>query len=119
MNSSATARRPSSSRAASNAQRPTEAHEKASEPEAKTRPFHVLERYPLKAVIWENETQNGPMFSIQLIRIFKQDEYWRETSSLNASDLLPAAKLLEEADARIVSEERSRRQQARNADRQS
>jgi hypothetical protein len=55
------------------------------------------------------------MFSVQLIRVFKQDEYWRETNSLNASDLLPAAKMLEEADTIIHREEQSRREQSRQS----
>src|SRR4051794_2607498 len=68
-------------------------------------PFAELKRFPLKVVIWENETVNGPMFSSQLVRVYRDDgNQWHETHSLNADDLLGAAKLLNEADTLIQGE---------------
>jgi len=76
------------------------------------RPFAELKRFPLKAVIWENQTANGPMFSVQLARVYRDEENnWHETHSLNADDLLAAAKLLSESDSVIQQELSERRQQ--------
>jgi hypothetical protein len=77
------------------------------------RPFEVIRRGLLKAVIWENQTVNGSMFSTQLIRVYKDGEDWKETHSFNREDLLHAAKLLDSADTIIhrVEEERRRQQQ--------
>ena len=55
------------------------------------RPFAELKRFPLKTVIWENQTVNGAMFSVQLVRVYKdEDNNWQETHSFNADDLLAA-----------------------------
>ena len=84
-------------------------------------PFAELKRFPLKVVIWENETANGPMFSVQLVRIYRDDgNQWQETHSLNADDLLGAGKLLNEADTLIQEElsERRRTHQQQSADSQ-
>jgi len=76
------------------------------------RPFHVIRgRGGLKVVIWENNTQNGPMFSIQLLRVYKDGENWHETGSVNRDDLLTASKLLDQADTVIQREEEKRREQ--------
>ena len=76
------------------------------------RPFSEVKRFPLKAVIWENQTANGPMFSIQLVRVYRDDkENWQETHSLNADDLLAAGKLLNHADTLIQDELTERRRQ--------
>jgi hypothetical protein len=76
------------------------------------RPFSELKRFPLKAVIWENQTANGPMFSVQLARVYRDEQdQWHESHSLNADDLLGAAKLLNEADTLIQDELSERRRQ--------
>jgi hypothetical protein len=80
-------------------------------------PFAELKRFPLKAVIWENQTTNGFMFSVQLVRVYRDDkEQWQETHSLNADDLLAAGKLLNDADTLIQDEISERRRQQQSAD---
>ena len=80
------------------------------------RPFHVIRRGLLKAVIWKNQPANGSMFSTQLIRVYKDGDDWKETHSLNREDLLHAAKMLDAADTLIHrEEENAREQQDRNA----
>src|SRR5688572_19603053 len=74
------------------------------------RPFKVIRSGLLKAVIWQNQTANGPMFSTQLVRAYRDGEAWKESNSLNRDDLLHAAKLLDEADDVIHREGESRRQ---------
>lgn len=76
------------------------------------RPFQVIRRGLLKAVVWENPTANGAMFSTQLVRVYKDGDDWKETHSLNREDLLHAAKLLDAADTIIHREEEKRREQA-------
>jgi hypothetical protein len=75
------------------------------------RPFHVIRRGLLKAVIWENPTANGSMFCTQLVRVYRDGEDWKETHSLNREDLLHGAKLLDAADTIIRREDETRRQQ--------
>src|SRR5580700_124027 len=75
------------------------------------RPFQVIRRGLLKAVIWENQTANGSMFCTQLIRVYKDGDDWKETHSLNREDLLHGAKLLDSADSIIHREEEDRRRQ--------
>lgn len=51
-----------------------------------------------KAVVWENETRNGSMFNVQLVKVYRDDEgEWHETHSLGRDDLLSAAKVLDQA----------------------
>jgi hypothetical protein len=75
------------------------------------RPFQVIRRGSLKVVIWENQTTNGPMFSTQLIRVYKDGDDWKETHSLNRDDLLHASKMLDQVDTIVYREEEKRRQQ--------
>lgn len=76
------------------------------------RPFTVIRRGLLKAVIWQNQTTNGPMFSTQLVRSYRDGEEWKDSHSLNRDDLLHAAKLLNDADTVVHREEERRRQQS-------
>jgi hypothetical protein len=94
--------------------------EKSSGNSQARRPFAELKRFPLKVVVWENPTANGSMFSIQSpVRMYQDGNGWKETHSLNADDLLGAAKLLEQADTLIQEEmaERRRLQQQASNDR--
>ena len=79
------------------------------------RPFQVIRRGLLKAVIWENQTANGAMFSTQLVRVYKDGDDWKETHSFNREDLLHAAKLLDAADTSIHREEEERRRQQQDS----
>lgn len=80
------------------------------------RPFETLRRGLIKAVIWENETRTGTMFSVQLVRSYRdENEDWQETHSFAASDLLDAAKLLDQADTLIQQEEQRRRGEQRQS----
>ena len=76
------------------------------------RPFAVIRRGLLKAVIWQNQTTNGPMFSTQLVRSYRDGEEWKDSHSLNRDDLLHAAKLLNDADTLVHREEETRRNES-------
>jgi hypothetical protein len=81
-------------------------------------PFAELKRFPLKAVVWENQTANGSMFSVQLVRVYKGDsDQWQETHSMNADDLLAAGKILNDADTLIQDQLTERRRQQSDSNR--
>lgn len=64
----------------------------------------------VKAVVWKNDTRNGPMYNTSLVRIYKNgDDEWQETHSLGRDDLLAAAKALDQAHTFILNEERASR----------
>jgi hypothetical protein len=78
------------------------------------RPFKELRCGGLKAVVWENETRAGAMFSTQLVRVYKDDnDDWKETHSLGFDDLLSAGKLLDMAHTTVLREMQSRSERQR------
>jgi hypothetical protein len=65
-------------------------------------PAHKLRRGVLSVTIWRNTSDKGTWYSVIPSRGYKQsDDAWKETDSLNQDDLLPMAKLLDEADTWI------------------
>ena len=67
---------------------------------AAKRPVWSQKRFPLEAAVFEFPNASGtPSYSVKLTRSFKRDEEseWETTDYLGASDLLPAARLLEAA----------------------
>ena len=60
-------------------------------------PAHKIRIGSLQATIWRNLAERGKWYSVKLTRGFKTDEGWRETDNLGFEDLLPAAKLLDQA----------------------
>jgi hypothetical protein len=63
----------------------------------------------LQAVVWRNISTEGRVYySVTPQRSFKDgDDTWRETDSLNESDLLPMAELLRDAYAWIKAQKRA------------
>ncbi len=41
--------------------------------------------------IWRNETANGDMFNIQVYRVYKKDDEWKETTDMDPGTALAAA----------------------------
>ena len=60
-------------------------------------PAHKIRIGSLQATIWRNLAERGNWYSVKLTRGFKTEEGWRETDNLGFEDLLPAAKLLDQA----------------------
>lgn len=61
-------------------------------------PVKEIRQGRIKAVIWENETQNGTRYSTTIRRLYKgDDDRWHESESLGREDLLLAARVLEKA----------------------
>lgn len=66
------------------------------------RPVHEITYYPVRISIWENESEDHRTFySTTVSRLYKQKGKWQSSHSLNAEDLLVAAKALDAADTWI------------------
>lgn len=61
------------------------------------RPVQEIRMGRVKAAIWENETQNGPRFSVTVQRIYKDGEEWKTSDSFGRDDLPLLAKVLDRA----------------------
>jgi hypothetical protein len=64
-------------------------------------PVHTIRKHSLKVSIWKNETRGGPMYNAVLLRTYKDEEEFKDTSSLGFSDLANAAKILLDAESWI------------------
>jgi hypothetical protein len=67
-----------------------------------TSPAHKIRIGALQATIWRNLGESGNWYSVKLTRGYKVDDGWRETDNLGSDDLLPAAKLLDQAHTWIL-----------------
>lgn len=66
------------------------------------RPAHEITHFPVRVSIWENESdEHRTFYSTTISRLYKQKGKWQSTHSLNAEDLLVAAKALDAADSWI------------------
>ena len=45
----------------------------------------------LTVTIWKNDGENGPFYSVNATRSYKQGEEWKETTSFHQQDLLTLA----------------------------
>lgn len=64
----------------------------------KSKPELTIRLGDLRCVIWRNSSENGPRFSAQLKRTYKdKDGKYHDTDSLSGAELLVAAKALEHA----------------------
>jgi hypothetical protein len=82
-----------------------------------SQPAHKLRRGVLQVTIWRNHGENSTWYSVVPSRGYKSgDDAWKETDSLNADDLLPMAKLLEQADAWIIQHQQADAKARKKAD---
>ncbi|HEY7328645.1 MAG TPA: hypothetical protein VH592_13455 [Gemmataceae bacterium] len=68
----------------------------------KTKPVHKIRNRNLTVTIWSNASANGPFFTLSARRSYKQSEQWKESDSFDEDDLLPLAKLLDQAHTWMV-----------------
>ncbi len=71
---------------------------------AKNRPVHEIRYGGIKAVVWCNQTANGPMYNVTVARLFKDGDTWKESSGFGTDDLLILAKALNDAHTWIHSQ---------------
>ena len=66
------------------------------------RPVHTLRHRSIKAAVWRNDTEKGPMFNVTIVRSFRDDSgQWRDSHSIGYDDLMNVAALMYEAHAHI------------------
>ena len=72
-------------------------------------PAHKLRRGVLQVTIWRNKGDDDrTWYSAVPSRSYKKgDDAWAESDSLNQDDLLPMAKLLDEADTWIANQQKA------------
>ena len=68
------------------------------------RPVQRFRHRNLEAAIWRNQTAKGSMYSVTVVRSYKEGEAWRESQSLGYDDLMNVAKLLHDAHSWISAE---------------
>lgn len=52
------------------------------------RPIKEVRAGSVRLAIWENQTDNGPRYSVTPTRLYKDaDGQWKDSTSLNPSDL--------------------------------
>ncbi len=65
-------------------------------------PVQTIRKHSLKASIWRNETRNGPLYNVTLVRTYRDGEEFKDTGSLGFDDLANAAKLLLDAESWVT-----------------
>ena len=61
---------------------------------AKNKP-HEIKLGRIKATIWANDTANGTRHNVQVTRLYKDGDDWKESDSFGRDDLLLVAKVLD------------------------
>jgi hypothetical protein len=76
-------------------------------------PVFTIRHRALKAAVWKNETENGPMFNTTLSRSYKDGETWKESGSFGYDDVLIVAELLRTCHGFICREMTKQSEEAR------
>lgn len=64
-------------------------------------PVHTVRHRNIKATIWRNQTENGPMYNVTVARSYKDGEEWHDSHSFGYDDLMNLAKVLYDAHSYI------------------
>jgi hypothetical protein len=59
----------------------------------KNHPANVIRLGRIKGTIWANKTEKGTFYSVQIIRIYRDEDQWKEGTSFNRDDLPLVAKV--------------------------
>jgi hypothetical protein len=65
-------------------------------------PVHTIRHRALKASIWRNDTDKGPMYKTTVVRSYKEGNEWRDTHSFVFDELPAVAKLFFDAHSWIA-----------------
>lgn len=61
-------------------------------------PFKTLRDGTIKATIWQNQTEKGAFYSVDIVRGYKdQNDEWKDTHSFSGAELLRVANLSTQA----------------------
>lgn len=58
-------------------------------------PVHEVRMGTIKATIWENETSVGIRYNVNVSRIYKEGEQWKQTEGFGRDDLPLLAKVVD------------------------
>ena len=78
----------------------------------KAKPAQKFRNRNLTVTIWSNASANGPFYTLTARRSYKQGEAWKESDSFGEDDLLPLAKLLDQAHTWMVEATHDKRKAA-------
>jgi hypothetical protein len=83
------------------------------------RPVHTIRHRSIKATIWRNQTEKGPMFNVTIIRSYRDKEsgQWKDSHSIGYDDLMNVAGLMYEAHG-FISSQRAKSTAVKNAHKQ-
>lgn len=71
-------------------------------PSGANKPVHTVRHRSIKATIWKNDTSNGPMYNVNVVRAYRDDNgEWKDSHSIGYDDLMNVAALMYEAHAYI------------------
>ena len=65
-------------------------------------PVHTVRHRNIKATIWKNQTDRGPMYNVTVSRSYREGENWRDSHSFGYDDLMNLAKVLYDAHSHIT-----------------
>jgi hypothetical protein len=71
------------------------------------KPAHKIRNRALTVTIWKNSGEKGSWYSVTASRSYKQGEQWKDSDRFDSDDLLPLAKLLDQAHTWIVNAEQT------------
>ncbi len=93
---------------------PSRPQDAAKQPErsANASVFSVRHR-ALKAAVWRNELENGPMFNTTVSRSYKDGDTWKESGSFGYDDVLIVAELLRACHSFVTREMAKQTEKAR------
>jgi hypothetical protein len=57
------------------------------------RPAHEVRLGAIKATIWKNDTGNGARYNTTFVRLYRDENEWKNTGSFGRDDLLVLAKV--------------------------
>jgi len=66
------------------------------------RPVHTIRHRSIKASIWRNATDKGPVYNVIVVRGFKDGDEWKDSHSFGYDDLPIVAKLLNDCHSFIT-----------------
>jgi len=72
---------------------------KTNSAEGGQKPVHTVRHRSVKATIWRNQSDKGPLYNVVITRSYRDKETneWHDTQSLRYDDLMNVVALLQEA----------------------
>lgn len=70
---------------------------KPATPQVTNKPAHEIRLGSIRATVWMNKTEKGPMYNTTLERNYRDGEEWRSSDSFGRDDLLSLGFVASEA----------------------